>query len=606
MKTWIYRLNILQRLLIYFGIVIIISITIVIWLIYEQAAKEIKKQTETYLEYIVENASYQSDLYIEELERATLPLINSNEVKSFLGLDSSQRYEYYYHYTELRKRMTEIELQNSDINLIYLLADNGQSILSGNNISLESNYLDYEELYQSLLELVPESGKVSVLANAGLYDREYVITVSRRIRGFSSYIPNGILGIEISAKSLEKLWDISQFKNGTSLWIFDENNHIVYHPEQKWFGEPIKENMEQAVKDQSSGTFTGEWEEEEMIFYYNQSPDTNWTLVAMTPAEIIYEPLSGLRNKLIIALSASLLVALIISMAFAKSIVNPLRKIQKSMKQAEIGEWEVIEPLKGTDEISSVVTSYNIMIEKLSALVDDLYKAELKHHKILYEKQSIEFQALQSQINPHFLHNTLETVNAYAILNDQSEISEMAASLSQMFRYSVRNLEIVTIQEEIDHVKNFLIIEKHRFQTTINIKFEIALELYMEEIVKLTLQPLVENAIHHGLRKQRKQGEVIIRVYMKASELFVDIVDNGSGITPDRLILIQNMLENKEYQEVDSIVGIGVSNVNRRIQIIFGEDYGLQITSIQGKGTNVRMKLPRNKQQSEPHHDSQD
>src|SRR5690625_1657365 len=139
----------------------------------------------------------------------------------------------------------------------------------------------------------------------------------------------------------------------------------------------------------------------------------------------------------------------------------------------------------------------------------------------------IELQALQSQINPHFLHNTLETINSYAIINDEEEISKMAVALSQMFRYSVRNLEVVTLKEELEHVKNFLVIEEHRFQKKFRLIYDIKDDLYDLEVAKLSLQPLIENVIHHGFRKKSTIGEIIIRAKMVNKNLCLEIIDRS-------------------------------------------------------------------------------
>ncbi|WP_371069039.1 sensor histidine kinase [Sediminibacillus sp. JSM 1682029] len=593
MKGWIYRLNIQQRLLVYFVVVILVSVSLVTWLFYRQTTLEIKKQSEGYLEYIVENASYQTDLFIRDLELATLPLLTDRTVKGFLEIDESQRLEQYYYSKEIKSQMHNLNLKYQHLNLIYLLGENGQYVLSKNKSSMEEEPFPSKAIYRSLLKTTPENGRIRLLADRSLYNQEYVVSIVRRVRGLSSFVPKGILGVELNGTALEELWNIAQFENGTSLWIFDDNHRVVYHPDQKWLGNPIGKQLEDQLTTTDKKTFTGEWDGTEMIFYADHSDQTNWTLVAMTPKEVIYEPVAGMKKQVVFVLVLSLMVALVVSIGFANSIVKPLRKIQKGMKKMEIGEWEPIKPLRGTDEISSVVTSYNKMIDRLSTLVDDLYAAELQNHKVLYEKQKIELQALQSQINPHFLHNTLETMNSYAILNDAEEISEMAISLSQMFRYSVRNLEIVTLEDEMNHVKNFMIVEEHRFQKHLPITFEIEEDLFDEEVVKLSLQPLVENAIHHGLRKNRYQGEITIRATAEEKRLRVEVIDNGAGITPARLRDIRKVLRREKYEDVSNKMGIGVSNVHRRIQLLFGEQCGLTIQSQQGEGTKVSMEIPR-------------
>ncbi len=291
--------------------------------------------------------------------------------------------------------MNSLSLRNQNIDLIYLLGENGQYILSKENFSQEDPFQP-QDIYRELLETPLENKMISLLANESLYNQEYVVSIARKVRGLSSFTPKGILGIELNATALEQLWNIAQFKNGTSLWIFDENNRIVYHPNQSLLGETIHVNLQAQFQDDTNHTFTEEWEGKEMIFYSAHSPQTNWTLVAMTPSDIVYEPIDGMKRKVVIALASSFLVALIVSTGFARSIVNPLRRIQKGMKKTEIGEWRNIKPLKGTDEISSVVSSYNKMVQKLSTLVEDLSEAEIKHHKVLFEKK--EYRASSASV----------------------------------------------------------------------------------------------------------------------------------------------------------------------------------------------------------------
>lgn len=592
MWNWIFKLNILQRLLLYFIIVIIISVSIVSSLIYLQASREIKKQQSDYLEYIIENASYQTNLFIEELEYTTIPLISNDRVKSFLEIDRDDRLEYYYHHSDIQKMMDDLLIQNEAINLVFLIGENERAILSEGRLTEYDENTSFENMYDNLLKTTPETGAANITLKKSLQNEEYVLTMTRNVRGRTHFIPKGVFGIEIQATSLEKLWDISNLKNGTSLWIFDENNQIVYHPDEHWVGEKIDESLNQNFKD-NKDTFIDKWRNEEMIFSYIHSPETTWTLVAMTPQQNVYEPLAGLNKKVVIAIGISLFIALLLSIAFANTIIKPLRKVQKGMKQTETGDWVKLKPLKGKDEISSVVSSYNLMIDRLSILIKNLTKAELKNHRVLFEKQSIEFQALQSQINPHFLYNTLETMNAYAIIKDEVEISEMTVALAQMFRYAVRNLEVVTLMEEKEHVENFLTIAKHRIQREIDVQFLVDQNLYNEEVVKLTIQPIVENAILHGFKKNSDIDSIAIQVTKSKGLLLIEIKDNGVGIPPEKLEELKRVLKQTNNNQINTKMGIGLSNVNRRIQLIYGNDYGLDVYSQMDVGTTVGIKMPR-------------
>ncbi|KHF41327.1 sensor histidine kinase [Halalkalibacter okhensis] len=592
MSEWFYHLSLKTRILIYFAFVIILAIAFASFLIYMQATAQIKKQAEMYLEHIVENTSFQTDRYIRDLELATLSLLTDRKAKEFLDLGETQAFERYSHYNDILKEMNKIHLQNYDIQLVYLLGENNQLILSDRGLSNDRAF-PTEEVYKKLLLSTPESGRISLIANKSLYNNEYVISVTRRLRGVNSFVPKGILGVEINASAMEQLWNITQLNKDTTVYIVGEDGRIVYHPNENWLGKRLDESLGSKMAEQENGTFNEMWEDEDMMFYYNRSAETGWTLVAMTPVKSVLEPVSGIKHNAIIASFAVLLVAMGISTGLARSVVVPLQKVQMGMKKIETGEWEKIKSLKGSDEISCMVNSYNIMVSKLSQLVEELYESELHNQEIKIEKQKTELQALQSQINPHFLHNTLETMNAYAVLNESEEISEMAEALSNMFRYSIRNFEVVTLKDELNHIRNFLIVQQHRFQKKINISFEIEEQLFNEDIAKLTLQPLVENAIHHGLRKNRYQGNISIRAGVTNNVMEIKVIDNGAGISVERMKEIKEKLSAASIDEFNQTMGIGVMNVHRRIQLIFGQEYGLEISGEEGVGTTVTMTIPR-------------
>ncbi|WP_413379193.1 sensor histidine kinase [Alkalihalobacillus sp. 1P02AB] len=592
MKKWFYHLSLRIRMVLYFAFVIILAISLASIFIYIQAANQIKQQAENHLEQIVENISFQTERYIRDLELATLTILMDRKVRSFLDLKEDQPFERYMLYRDILSEMNKVEMQNSDINLLYIIGENHQYILSDGS-SLMANQRPVEEVYEHLLETTVDSGGVSLLANQSLNKNEYVLSITRRIRGATSFIPKGVLGIEVDASALEQLWNLSRPNNDIDFVIVGGDERIVYHQNPQLLGKKIDEELVEKMEVEQSGSFHGQWDLEEMLFYHNKSMNTGWTLLAMTPVKSVLEPVSGIQRSALLASVIALVLALGISQGFARSIVVPLKTVQQGMKKVETGEWRKIKELKGSDEMSSMVNSYNMMVERLSQLVEDLYASELRNQEIKLEKQKTELQALQSQINPHFLHNTLETMNAYAVLNESEEISEMAEALSNMFRYSIRNFEVVTIKDELDHIKNFLIVQQHRFQEKIDIDYDIAESLLREDIVKLTLQPLVENSIHHGLRKRFYQGNILIRARCTDELLYIDVMDNGSGISEERLDEIRQKLSSESVHELNQHMGIGVNNVHRRIQLIFGQEYGLKVTSEVEQGTTVTMTIPR-------------
>ncbi|MDM5327844.1 sensor histidine kinase [Neobacillus sp. CF12] len=602
MKKWLQSMNLFQRLLLYFALVMILPLIIVASIIYMQSSNLLEKQTEDYLGQVVTNVYFQTDRFVKNYELVTLPIVSNPNVKHFLDLEENNvkvkehiRYQYY---EDIWTMMDNIVIQKPEINRMYILGDNKRQIwLHDKGGSFSENH------YNNLKKITPESGKIII--HPSNQNGNITLTIARKIRGMESFFPNGILGIEINASELGELWKEANLGNEGFFMIADPNGSVIYHPDSKFIGKSLNEVGRKQISKNKQGTFFDQWNNESTFFHFFTSEYTGWKLIAAVPKSQLFAPISGVRLTAVISAVFVIIIAFVLSVNSIRQIVKPIQLLERTMKTVEQGEWEKVPILPRNDEISSLLRSYNRMVERLSTLVDQVYKAELNNQQVKIElqereleKQKVEIQALQSQINPHFLYNTLETMNAYGIINGIEEISKMADALAGMFRYSVRNLEMVTLADEIEHVKGYLIIHELRIRKPINLILDIDPSLYDAPMVKLSLQPLVENAIQHGFKKSVDEINITIRTKIIGSCLHVCVIDNGRGIPNDRLKEIREFIkpDRKNKPELRSDLGIGVTNVNRRIQLIFGDQYGLKLTSRVNDGTTVSIVLPYQKE----------
>ncbi|MEH6995644.1 sensor histidine kinase [Neobacillus drentensis] len=598
MKKWHHSMNLFQRMLLYFAIVMILPLIIVASIIYMQSSNSLEKQTEDYLGQVVTNVSFQTDRFVKNYELVTLPLVSNPNVKHFLDLEANnvkvEEHIRYQNYEEIWTMMDNIILQKPEINRMYIMGDNGRHIDLRDKGSSFS-----KEKYNHLKKITPDSGKIIIYPSN--QNGTMTLTIARKIRGMKSFSPNGILIIQINASELGVLWKEANLGNEGFFMIADRDGKVIYHPDSKFIGNTLKEVGRQKIAQFNHGTFFDEWNNESTFFHFLTSEYTGWKLIGAVPESQLLAPISGVRLTGIISAIVVTIIALMISLNFISQIMKPIRLLERTMKTVEQGKWKKVPNLSRNDEISSLLRSYNTMVDRLSTLVDQVYIAELKNKQVKIElqereleKQKIEIQALQSQINPHFLYNTLETMNAYGVINEVKEISEMSEALASMFRYSVRNLELVTLADEIVHVKSYLTIHDHRVKKPINLVVDIDPLLYGAPMAKLSLQPLVENAIQHGYRKGMKEIVITIRTTIHGSCLHVSVIDNGKGITNERLVEIQKAMkpDRKNKLELRSDLGIGVTNVNRRIQLLFGDQYGLDLKSKVNEGTMVSIVLP--------------
>lgn len=265
------------------------------------------------------------------------------------------------------------------------------------------------------------------------------------------------------------------------------------------------------------------------------------------------------------------------------SITRPIRKLSEVTDQVAKGDLSVRSDVRTGAEVTMLNDSLNTMIDKINELLEQVKKEQVSLRKA-------EFELLQSQINPHFLYNTLDTIVWLAESGEQKKVVRMVGSLSDFFRASLnQGKDIVSIREELMHVRSYLEIQQVRYQDIMQYEINIPEELNPYMIPKITIQPLVENALYHGIKNKRGLGKIIITGVKEKDYFRLIIEDNGIGINKDRLIQIRNEINNNK---LDGKGIYGLYNVNERIRLNFGEEYGVSIESNYGEGTTVSIKLP--------------
>lgn len=265
------------------------------------------------------------------------------------------------------------------------------------------------------------------------------------------------------------------------------------------------------------------------------------------------------------------------------SITGPVNKLCDATKQIAGGDFSTRVAIEGKDEIATLAESVNDMSEHLEELVRQIKEDERK-------MRYAELRLLQEQINPHFLYNTLDTIVWLVEGNDSEKAVNMVVSLSEFFRIVLsKGKEIITIKEEEQHIRSYLEIQQVRYQDILDYDIQIEPEIYPYEILKLTLQPLVENALYHGIKTKRAKGMILVTGKMEDDKIYFDVKDNGVGMNEAELASLRSKIL-KPCKETDS--GFGLANVNERIRMNFGLEYGITIHSKQGEGTLVQVVIP--------------
>ena len=310
----------------------------------------------------------------------------------------------------------------------------------------------------------------------------------------------------------------------------------------------------------------------------------------------IYEIMAESReaiDKSIAIISITITISLIIIVYFSKEFSNRFGLLNKEMSKVVEGNFQIKEAIDGNDEISELYNNLYTMVESIKNLIDEVYVKEIEQKKLIVKQKDAEFKMLASQINPHFLYNTLETIRMRAFCNGDKELANIVKKLGQIMR---RNLEVtnevVTLKSELDMIENYLEIQSLRFKGKVEYDFRLEVDPEEYKVLPLLLQPIVENAFIHGLESSTKMGKIEISMYDEVGYLIVEISDNGVGITKEKLDYINEKLRNYNNKNKKSI---GISNVNERIKMAYGDEYGLYILSTVDIGTKVIILLPSKK-----------
>jgi two-component system, sensor histidine kinase YesM len=606
--------NLSNRLLLYFLTVIILSLSAVGIVSYVQSSRALERQSEKYMSQVITSASYQTDLYLQNVEKASESILSHISVKRLLDMDPSDSYAYFSYTDELQKNLyRSMFILYPQIRSFAVLPKHGKPVMDDTSLRGIPSGFDAAERYRYWSGATPPDGRITwSTANIMGQDEPSVITLARKIRGLTSYEPNGVLLMEIRAQDLEKIWQPLDLGEDGFFFILDENGRTVYRQDRSGRAEEFSEALLEQIHSHPNDSVIGRLDGASRMFVSRHSDYSKWSLVISVPVAELRKPVSTIRTTAISVGLLTLCGALLLALQFGRSITMPIKLLKDGMREMEKGNWHHLPPLNRQDELGGLIHSYNLMVTRLSEMIQRVYEAELESSRAalelqetLLERHKAEFQALQLQINPHFLYNTLETIKCYAVVQDSDEITEMVEAMAFMLRYSIQvNIEEIRVANELRHVLSYMTIQKHRIGRPFELEVVIPPALLLEKMVRLTLQPVIENVFQHAFPNGIEEGHYIrIDALVKEELFFVIVEDNGAGMLPARLAMLREKLKLNQLAEpstefesdLESIYhrgGIGLMNVHRRIQMVFGEAYGLRVESEPGKGTRMIMEMP--------------
>ena len=410
----------------------------------------------------------------------------------------------------------------------------------------------------------------------------YIFSMARGLVRVESSKVVGIILVNVSTDFLDELYQKMSLSKGQRVVIIDKNGYIVYDIDKSNITKKLDSNLLDIINQSPSKTANIKDAASNTLVSFASSELTGWRIINVIPINELNKDIIQMRNltfaiTIIIVIITFLLVYLI-----SRQIVIPLKKLVILMNLVKNEDFNVKIKFNSKDEIGILAKSFNAMSKRLKRLINEVYWDKMK-------QKDLELQMLQNQINPHFLYNTLESISMNAEINDDESTSEMATALGKILRYSISKTNTqVTIREEINNLNDYILLQNARFKDIFRIDVHINPAIYENTIIKLVLQPIVENAINHGMESRRSGGIITVTGFQEDSHIIFNVSDNGKGMEADLVLKLNDYVDELN----NSFKSIGLKNVNRRIKLHYGNEFGITVFSTPNEGTTVQVKIP--------------
>lgn len=411
----------------------------------------------------------------------------------------------------------------------------------------------------------------------------YVISMYRQLKDINNLSQRlGIIRIDVNEREINRVYRDIKLGNSGYVFIANKDGYILSHSDTgKLFKHIGNDPAFAASFSGKQGYYRKNIEGKDVLVTYYTSSDQNLVYIGVVPFDELTREAEISRRMMIVVILVGLILAFIIVSIASMKITEPINKLSRLMQKVEEGNMDVLVNINRKDEIGTLGRSFNSMTRKLKTLIEEVYVNKLS-------RKEAELKALQAHINPHFLYNTLDVIYWSSRLENAPKTGEIVSALAKLFKLGLnKGNEITTVEKEVEHLKSYLVIQKVRYDEEPDIVIDVDPALYGCSIIKLILQPLVENALIHGIADLReRKGKIRITGIEYTDGILFEVTDNGVGMDETRIKeIFDGLVEDKK--------GYGVKNVDERIKLYFGEQYGVSIYSVKGEGTRVEVRVPK-------------
>jgi len=561
----------------YFIVITVIIITVMGFSLFYTLSgiisTEAAKSTST---AINKSASY-LELYIDQIKGISRILAESTETRRLFSTSSTASDAYRADKANVERLINTVLSTNKELSSIIMVGRDGRLVTNEKQLEMGLSHNMMEEpWYKAALG----NDSMPVLTSAKMHDfsmdkDNWVISLSREIKGDTGE-HLGVLLIDFKYDVIEKnLSSLDLGSNGFG-FIINDLGEVVYHKDKTYFENDAKRRELISILDMPHDELAGQLK---LIHSYHLA-NADWTLVGVASLDGIVRMQQDMMRLMVVLGAVMAACFLASTFYFSRRVTDPLLRLQQAMDSVEKDMLDIEITAVGGIEAENLARHFNKMMQRIRLLLAEIMEKE----KYL---RASELRALHSQINPHFLYNTLDTIVWMAEFKDSEKVVAITKALARFFRLSLGDgKETTTVRNEIDHVRQYLFIQKERYETKLDYKIQVDDSVLDIEMPKIILQPIVENAIYHGIRPLSQGGLVTIDAYPRGDDVVFEIKDNGVGFDTSEL--------SAEPKSIGlRLGGVGIDNVDKRLKLYYGEDHGLTVISSPGKGTQVTIVMRR-------------
>lgn len=575
--------SIQSTMLVSFSALMVLAMLVFMVIAMRYTSGTIYENSINYMSQIIQQVNYDIDTYIEYMENISSVIAKSSDVPRYLFDQNQTEAEREAEKERILTQFQTIMESRDDIYNVAAVAKNGRYIINQGDDEL-TGYVDIESLdwYQAAME--SKSGiavSSSHVQNAIQSSYKWVITLSRALVNNQTGEREGLFFVDLNYSAISDLCNNNSIEEKGYIFVLDAKGNIVYHPKQQlMYGGLKTENIDAIMECREDSLIIDEGGDSK-LYTMSKSKRTGWTVVGAAYTSELLKNNEQAQMWYLLVASILLLAVIGISSIISREITKPIRSLRDSMRKVQNGQFGTHVEVITENEIGSLGRSFNLMTSEIQALMEqNVYEQK--------QKRKSELKALQAQINPHFLYNTLDSIIWMSEAGENGEVVEMTSALARLLRQSISNdKEEVELEKEIEYVKNYLTIQKMRYKDKLEFFIYVDPRVAHVPIIKLVLQPLVENAIYHGIKYKETKGN--LKIYARPVDGRVEIVVADDGIGMDEDVMEHIFDEHRKEQKRN---GVGVPNVQKRLKLQYGSEYGIRYESVKGAGTKAVITIP--------------